>query len=317
MAREDFVPVVGDDWYQRRRQDAEGEFLRSVAEQGPRGGRGGDTLQGIYALTPDGTLLAYKNAGQAPDVMREVLRGALDAWDRLPETRTAPGAITLADPGEADPDYDRSPPEGGLIVKVFTRALERSGADGSPDSYSCSPGRGGEAARDHLWLTRGDWRSLIPDDPAEGQVVPVPDRLVRRIARYHLVDNTRGEPPFWGPDEVRSARMTLTVEQETADRLRLRLEGEAVLATAPEPLLADRGYEASLLGYIEVDRTAGEVTRFDLVAMGDHWGEGRYTRGARPGRTPLGIAFTLVDGSDPADRIPPQASRALSSYLDP
>ena len=39
LATEDFVPVTGDDWYQRRRQDAEGEFFRKVADQGPRKGR--------------------------------------------------------------------------------------------------------------------------------------------------------------------------------------------------------------------------------------------------------------------------------------
>src|SRR5205823_3369628 len=83
-------PVAGDDWYQRRRQDAEGAFFRKVADQGPRKGAGGSTRQGIYCLTPDGTLLAYKNAGQAPDVMREVLRRGLAEWKKLPATRRKP-----------------------------------------------------------------------------------------------------------------------------------------------------------------------------------------------------------------------------------
>lgn len=317
MASEDFIPVVGDDWYQRRRQDAEGEFLRKVAEQGPRGGQGGGTLQGIYTLTPDGTLLAYKNAGQAPDVMREVLRGALDAWERLPESRRRPGAIASEELGTVDAQYDRTPPEDGLIVKVFTRALERDDSGANPDVYSCAPGRGGEAARDHLWLTREDWQALIPEDPKPGRVISIPDRVVRRIVRFHLVDNTRGEPPFWSNEDVREASMTLTVEDVSPDRVRLRLVGSVLLATSADVSQADRGYDASLLGDIEVDRSSESITRVDVVALGDHWGEGPYTRGARPGRSPLGVAFTLVDGSNPADRIAPQASRYLPGYWEP
>ncbi|WP_169976432.1 hypothetical protein [Tautonia rosea] len=317
MASDDFIPVVGDDWYQRRRQDAEGDFLRKVAAQGPRGD-GGGTLQGIYTLTPDGTLLAYKNAGQAPDVMREVLRGALDTWKRLPEARRRPGAITAGAPGPVDEQYDRTPPEDGLIVKVFTRALEREEAGSDPDRYSCAPGRGGEAARDHLWLTREDWKALIPArNPAPGQVVTIPDRVVERIVRFHLVDNTRGEPPFWSAEDVREAAMTLMVEDVSPDRVRLRLKGKALLATSAEVAKADRGYDASVMGIIEVDRRSETIRRFDVVALGEHWGEGRYTRGARPGRSPLGVAFSLVDGSNPADRIAPQASRYLPGYLNP
>ena len=82
MASHDYVPVAGDDWYQRRREDAEGRFFRQVADQGPRRGAGGSTRQGIYCLTADGQLLAYKNAGQDASVMREVVGDGMvnNAW---------------------------------------------------------------------------------------------------------------------------------------------------------------------------------------------------------------------------------------------
>ena len=32
LATEEFIPVAGDDWYQRRREDAEGEFFKKVAD---------------------------------------------------------------------------------------------------------------------------------------------------------------------------------------------------------------------------------------------------------------------------------------------
>ena len=52
-----------------------------------------------------------------------------------------------------------------------------------------------------------------------------------------------------------------------------------------------------------------------LVALGDHWGEGQYTRGARPGRQPLGVAFELTKGEAPADRVPPQGARMAQTYF--
>src|SRR5947207_14197355 len=105
MAIENYVPVAADDWYQRRRQDAEGQFFRRVADQGPRKGEGGSTRQGIYCFTADGTLLAYKNAGQLPDVMRETLQQGLRAWQKLPAERRKPGTIPVADAGGRDERY--------------------------------------------------------------------------------------------------------------------------------------------------------------------------------------------------------------------
>jgi hypothetical protein len=66
MAKEQYIAVACDDWYQRRRTDAEGRFFKQVSDQGPRGGNHTSTRQGIYVLTASGKLLGYKNAGQNP-----------------------------------------------------------------------------------------------------------------------------------------------------------------------------------------------------------------------------------------------------------
>src|SRR4051812_39341647 len=161
MASQDFVPVAGDDWYERRRDDAEGEFFRKVASQGPRKGEGGSTRQGIYCLTADGKLLAYKNAGQAPDVMRETLRQGLREWARLPESRRKPGAVKVDALGRADPQYARTAPPGGLFVKVYTRILDRKGGADEMCRGTCSTPGGDKAARDHLWLTAAEWKAMI------------------------------------------------------------------------------------------------------------------------------------------------------------
>src|SRR5262249_10955661 len=152
-------PVAGDDWYQRRRNDAEGRFWRRVADQGPRKGIGGSTRQGIYCFTADGKLLTYRNHHD-PAVMREELKKALREWERLPEDRRKPGAVSIEDGGRVDPRYHRAPPPGGLILNVFTRILDRK--DGEICKGTCSRTGGDFAARDHLWLTADDWKSLVP-----------------------------------------------------------------------------------------------------------------------------------------------------------
>jgi hypothetical protein len=312
MATQDYVAVTGDDWYQRRRQDAEGEFFRKVADQGPRKGEGGSTRQGIYCFTADGQLLVYKNAGQAPDVMRETLQRGLAEFKRLAAERRKPGAVQVGDQGRFDPSYVRTPPPNGLIIDVYTRILDRDGK-GELCQGTCSVRGGDKAARDHLWITESEWKPLVQADPKLGDRFPLPSRIAERIARFHLLDNTRGEPPMWRHEDIRKSEMALVAEKADRDNVLLRLEGSVLLATNADLAKADRGYEARLLGYVAHD--GKNITRFDLVAVGDHWGEGTYTRNARPGRQPLGVAFELARGDRPSDKVPPQAAREIGAYV--
>jgi hypothetical protein len=313
MATEDYVPVVADDWYQRRRDDAEGRFFRAVADQGPRKGLGGDTRQGIYCLTADGKLLVYKNAGQAPDVMRDTLREGLREWKKLPEERRRAGAVEVADVGKTDPIYTRTPPPGGLIVNVYTRILDRD--KGGLCKGTCKTPGGDQAARDHLWLTEAEWKALVPADPKKGDKAPLPAAVAERVLRFHLTDNTRGEPDMWRREDVRSQELTVTVEEVTPAAVRLRLDGSALLATRADAAKADRGFDVRLLGGVRYDRAKKAIDRFDVVAVGDHWGQGRFTGGARPGRQPLGVAFELAGGKSAADLVPPQAAREIATYF--
>ena len=312
MATELYVPVAGDDWYQRRRDDPEGAFFKKVADQGPRRGEGG-TRQGIYMFTASGKLLAFKNH-QNPEVMREVLRQGLAAWRNLPAAERRPGAVRVEELAHPDPRYTRTPPEGGLIVNVYTRILDRDAKDGYCRGSCGFPG-GDAAARDHLWLTKADWQGLIPGEAKKGEEHPLPARLAERILRFHLVDNTRGEPSFWRREEIRDQKLTLTVEEATDQVVRLRLAGKALLATAASPTRAERGYEVELQGVIHYDVTKDAIDRFTVVAVGDHWGRGEWTGEPRLGRKPLGIVFELSPGDKPADRVPPEGARDLGSYL--
>jgi hypothetical protein len=311
LATEEYVPVAGDDWYQRRREDAEGEFYKKVSDQGPRKNSDGRTRQGIYLFTASGKLLAYKNA-QDPDVMRQVLRRGLAEWKKLPDAERRPGAVKVEEPTKTDARYTRKPPEGGLILTTYTRILDDD--KGELCKGTCRFTGGDAAARDHVWLTKADWESLIPRSPEKGRTDKMPEKVAAKLARFHLIDNTRGEPEFWKPQEVRSLDVSLTTEEVTDRTVRLWIEGAALLSTDLDTRRAKRGYDVALRGTLVYDVAKKAVTRFDLVAVGEHWGEGRYTPGARPGRKPLGVAFELA-GDRPADRVPPQAARDYADYM--
>jgi hypothetical protein len=312
LAQNNFIPVAADDWYQRRRQDDEGEFFRKVADQGPRKGQGGSTRQGIYVFSAGGILLGYRNH-QDPDVMRQFLLDSLKKWQQLPGRERVPRAVQVGEVNKIDRQYARELPKEGAIVNVYTRILDKTG-DGEYCHGTCKFPGGDRAAHDHLWLLPEDLQALLPGGAKPGDRFELAPRLALRIARFHLVDNTRGEPPFWERGQVRDNKLQAIVEAVEGDTLTLKVEGHYVLATQQGPK-AERGYEARLVGHVRGNRTTKTLDRFDLVALGLHRGEGPYTRGARPGAAPLGVAFELSAGTSAHDRVPPQAAREWNTYV--
>lgn len=274
-----FIPVAIDQAYQRRQKDAEGEFYRKIAGQGPRNDFT-DTTQGHYVAGPDGTLLGFSN-NRGEGRIKRMIETALDRFE--------PKEVEIIDPGEPDARYNPHPPAGGLIIRVQAKVLggyEETGHRWREIFQS-------SVSRDNLWVTKFEHDAL-----ARGEF---PKSLQTRLARFHLVDNTRGEPPMWREREIRKLNIDLS-------------EGTVNGAAHLETDLGDRGYEVRIHGTMEA--TAGQVTRFELIAQGDFWGEGRYTRRAPEGKFPLAILFTLADGTDIADNVPPQGSRGwVQGYL--
>ena len=142
----------------------------------------------------------------------------------------------------------------------------------------------------------------------------MPTPVADRLARYHLIDNTRGEPILWKPDDVRGKRMTLVVTAAAADAVDLRLEGEVLLATDADAAKAERGYEARLVGSLRYRPSKGTFDRFDVTAVGTHWGEHPHNSPARPGKSLLGQSFELA-ADRPGDRVPPQGVRDHNAYF--
>ncbi|GIW80103.1 MAG: hypothetical protein KatS3mg105_1910 [Gemmatales bacterium] len=279
MLKSKFIPVAIDQAYQRRQKDAEGEFYRKIASQGPRNNFQG-TTQGLYIATASGKLLVYNNNRGAERIKR-LMKQALDQFK--------PEKVEPVAAGKPDPRYNPKPPVGGLVVRVRAKVLGGYPETDDPWQKIFQSA----VSRDNLWISKAEHETLV-----RGQI---PESLQKRLARFHLVDNTRGEPPMWREDEIRKLNLQLKDG---------RLTGIVHLETQN----GDCGYQAEIYGIVETK--AGQVTRFDLVAKGEFWGEGRYTRGAPKGKFPLAVTFELADGSDVADAVPPQGSRGwVQGYI--
>jgi len=299
-----------------RAKTPEGEFLRSA---------------GIHKqwVTSSGYFTCVSAGGKALGHFAD--EKALAAFLALPEAGRKPGAVEVAALAAADASIP-SPPAGGLVLRVHGRFMAR-GAGGelrhaTPADFVQIADKPA-SARSHrlfmqpnterMWLTEAEWKSLIPADPVKGVAADVPAAIVGRIASFHLSPRRAltSEDGIVPKREVKTARLTLTVEEVTAGSIRLRASGfvqhgaayDAARATTPNGPLGF-GYEARLDGLIEYDRVRKAITRFDLVAPGDVWGRwgdanGKSQTVERPGRGPVGFAFELASGGSPSDRLPP------------
>ena len=277
------VPVAVDVWYEARRQDLAGDLYRKVVYQRD-GMRPDRTTQGFYIFDPDGRLIDGWNNRDTAKVKAK-LQAALATYE--------PPASRADDlEWKADGRFARSVPEGAVVVEVFSKVLQ---ADyGEPSAGRWGAIHRAARGRDHLWILGPEIAEL-----RQGQF---PVSLARRIARFHLIDNTRGEPAMWRSSEVRELRLDAAARKGD-----LEVQGRARI----EATDGTRGFNAALRGRVEFrdDR----LERFDLVARGDYRGASRYTQVSVPrGPFRFAVAFRRAEG-DVA--IPPQGSRNLAGYL--
>jgi hypothetical protein len=273
-----FIPVAVDQHDHRRRKDAEGAFFAAVLKQAGRELDG--YSQGFYIFTPSGKLLEFANTLSAEHLKR-MLASALKKFDPT-------GEAPRFGEGQTNPPPLYELPEGGLVVYVTSKVLGGYGPTDRADSI-----RQMALGRDHLWLRKDEVEALVRGN--------LPESVRERIGRFHLIDNTRGEPPLWRANEIKELNLTLRKGQ---------LAGTVHLQTAT----GDRGYQAQLFGVVEAQND--KLERFDAVAKGLFWGEGPFNRGAPKGKFPFAVAFTLAGGKGEILEIPPGGARGnLKGYL--
>jgi hypothetical protein len=304
-----FIPAADEVGHLQSGTDAECRLFQKIAEQGHFAGRTQPsfTRQGTYATTADGTLLASWNKTD-PRIVAGKLREALENWDRLKaQGRKFSGedSLNLAQLTRADRFF----PEDGLVLKVNTRDLPRD----PPQE-----GRFAQAwNQDFAWFTKEEAGQFLPGEIEPGRTREVPRALVERLARFHFLDNVRGQTPPFPARAIEDATLTSRVTAVDGDVVSLRLEGRTKAVQKGDwsirgfedmnrPSGQERGLEMKLLGSARFDRKQGRFVAFEVVAVGIRWGGTQYNRRDNDlAPAPFGAVLSLA-GASRADRVAPE-----------
>ncbi len=263
-----FVPAADEVWRLQRGDDADCRFFQRAVNGGELITDKG-TRQGIWVLSPSGRLLSRINSND-PDRVLPVLARGLAAWSELPEEERR-----LAADAELEPElrWEHSYPEDGLVLERIARDLAAESPVAAPlPTWN----------RDFAWFTREEARDWLPAEPRSGDVHAVPPISVRRLARFHLVDNARGQTLPYAEEEIEAAELTTRVLLREGETVELELRGRTRATAAGPWLLGDNlwtprhehphGIETELFGRATFDLAREAFTAFELVARGRRWG---------------------------------------------
>jgi hypothetical protein len=233
----------------------------------------------------------------------------LAEFNALPEAERRPNKLA---PLPIDVNKPMTPPAGGLVARQYLRYLGRDAKgnlcrwkDGAQQKSKAVVLEAADASgpnRDFLWLTAAEWQSLVPAEPVAGQRLPVRGAIAKRLFVYHLYDGTTGCGFMWQPDHLRAGELTLTVEEVSAGRCRMRLDGSARLQAS-----AEWKADFRLLGYLGYDRQKKAFDRFDVVAVGECWNPSNASVMKQP--LTLGLAFELAPPGSSGYGCPPYKVR--------
>ncbi len=286
-----FINSAIDINYAQHQQDNEGRFFRKIAEQGHYAGRTKPTAtrQGLYITTADGNLLASTNTTSAQDVIK-LIDTAMEKWNQSKQL-----VEKFADNNEPDKRFNVAFPAGGMILRQTSRDLPRKQA---PEYETWRHNF------DHAWLTAAEVKSFVPMNLAVGEKYAIPDAFVQRLARFHFVDQVKGEADAFGRSAVSQAKLEAEVVEVANGTAKIRLQGTAKCVQPPSgdtnpysgsKVNQERGVDLSIRGWLQYDTTKQAFDQFDLVAIGDRWGTATYNFRQRDmGPAPIGFAFELL-----------------------
>ncbi|MGC4045943.1 MAG: hypothetical protein QM758_19295 [Armatimonas sp.] len=236
--------------------------------------------QGMYIVGADGTPYGFANDHDTPEINRLMNLG-------LKGFRAHPPRSVVISQAEKNSSFSITPPADAQVLQVFARIP-------APPS-TCSFLNNG-VGRDFCWVYGQELQEVAQRAKGpKGSVFSLPMTLVRRIARFHLVDDVRGTPNMWEASEIQAAQLQARILSTTS----LQLTGSFALQTA----LARRGYAGKLEGTLELSPTTGKWTRLRLLADGTAFGAGTYTPNQPP--NPYRLLVGFLNTSLPEARIVP------------
>jgi hypothetical protein len=238
----------------------------------------------MYVCGPDGSPYGFTNDHEPADIHR-FMNQALARYTHHP-----PAPVIVSD-AEKNAPFSITPPADVQVFQVFARIPH--------PPKTCSVLNQG-VGRDFLWVYPEERKALVTQaGKANGQAFPLPETLLWRIARFHLVDDVRGTPDMWAAGAVQHLQATCHAIKTANGDLRIDLQGKYALANRRQ------GNSGTLEGDLEINPTTTTIGRFRVLANGHGWGTGTFTPNSPPGKFPLTIA--IVDTTNPAARfVPPE-----------
>ncbi len=279
-------------WNPRTYREAGGDDPECCSFQEMAGaghyGAGAGTKQGIYVCTSGGAFLASVNSTNPARVAAMMTRG-LQAFEALPEPRRAP-APTNSVPSHR---WEWSYPRDGLVLAQTFRYLPTRPTN-----------RRGSFNQDHVWFSPDETKQFLPDDPRPGLEVLLPEVLLHRFARHHLLNSARGESgPFSAAEVEGELRATVLTVRDR--RVRLMLRGRSTARSDnPKDRWRPTRIDAQMFGFAEFDRHKRRVLSFDLAARGTVTLTPRGKEEQATTRS-IGWLFELADTNKPSARIAP------------
>lgn len=258
-----FVAAADEVYRLQNGRDDESQFLQRMANQGHYRNAGG-TRQGIYVCTPGGRLLASVNSNQ-PDVVMQTLKRGLTEWQSLSEVDRMAGATSVRPSGR----WERLIPDDGLVLRSTIRDLE------ALEDGRFKPRR--RWNRDYVWYSRSEMTAWLPEELRDTDGVAVADPRLR-LARFHFVDNARGQAlPFHADDVVLDFEPS-NVAYRKGRLVRFRINGATKAYSDGTWRMGDSVWKPSaglpygmvtrVSGWAEYDLTSKRFTRFELSVLG-------------------------------------------------
>ncbi len=221
-----------------------------------------------------------------------MMQQALKEWRKLKTDDFSKVDSTI----KRDPRYNISFPKGGLILRQTVRDLPREKQPGY-DTWRHN--------FDHVWLTAAEAGSFVPESPTAGQSFSIPNGLATRLAKFHFVDQVKGEADAWATKEVQSASLSGQVVKVHDNIVTIHLSGKARCVASPNGAVnpysgnrisKERGVALTISGRLSYDRSARTFRTFDILAHGSRWGTATYNARERDmGPAPIGFAFELIE----------------------
>jgi hypothetical protein len=280
----EFIPVVGNTHELQNGRSPAREWFMKMATSVNAKVLQGQTSQGFYVAAPDGTAYGFNN-NRTVDRVSGFMDQSLKKW------RENPGDRVLISEDDVNAPFSRKPDAGVTVVRVYSRI--------KPLPEGCHELNRG-VGRDHLWIYPEEAKLIAETTERD---LPLPRTLSMRLVRFHLVDNVRGEPDFWKPDEVKRAEFKLRRSNSGA----YTLTGNYSMSTAS----GDRGLEGALEGQLRL--SGGKIVSFKAFGKATAWGAGTYTPRPPEGKFPLLFAFQVTQ--DEASKVvPPQGNLWGNEY---